>query len=208
MPENTDTYLSVKRPGSGIYKEKGSKFLAYAFPILHPDEIKRHLDELRKKHHDARHHGYAWKIGKGEGTYRTNDDGEPSGTAGKPIFGRIQSHGLTQILIVVVRYFGGTKLGTSGLIRAYRSAAEEAILSGGVIAKIFENHIKFTFTYEALNEIMNYVKSAPFAIINQQFEDQGSIEIAVPESEAESVLLTLKSIKGVRMASAKNEPSK
>ena len=117
-----DTYKTIAKPAEGFYKDKGSKFLAFAYPVYTEDRIKAQLSELKKEYYDARHHCYAWKLGIENDKYRANDDGEPSGTAGKPIYGQLLSHELTNALVVVVRYFGGTKLGTSGLIRAYKTA--------------------------------------------------------------------------------------
>lgn len=125
-----DTYKTIASPSEGVFKDRGSKFIAKAFPVKTEDDIKIHLETLRKDYYDARHHCYAYQLGFDKSAYRINDDGEPSGTAGKPIFGQINSHDLTNILIVVIRYFGGTKLGVSGLINAYRTASKESISNG------------------------------------------------------------------------------
>ena len=140
-----DTYRTLKSPSEGIYKEKGSKFLAFAFPVNNEGDIKEKLEEIRKAYHDARHHCYAWVLGADKSRFRANDDGEPSNSAGKPILGKLQSHDLSQILIIVVRYFGGVKLGVGGLINAYRSAADDAIQNGTIVKRrmktIFEIHL-------------------------------------------------------------------
>ena len=130
-----DTYRTIKRESEGYFRDRGSKFYAFAYPVETEDEVKEHLEELRKKYYDARHHCYAYQLGAEKTSYRINDDGEPSSSAGKPIFGRIQSHDLTNILIVVIRYFGGVKLGVPGLINAYKTAAEEAILKNKIETK-------------------------------------------------------------------------
>src|ERR1035438_4724191 len=130
-----DNYKTISSSSQGIYKEKGSKFIAYTFPVKTETEIKAHIEKLKKEHHSARHHCYAYRLHPDKSVYRMNDDGEPSGTAGKPIFGQIQSNDLTDILIVVVRYFGGTLLGVSGLINAYRSAAVEVLKNSTFINK-------------------------------------------------------------------------
>ena len=131
-----DNYLSIEKRSEGIYKDRGSKFLAFAFPVYQEDEIKDILAELRKEYHDARHHCYAYRLGASKEIYRVNDDGEPSSSAGKPIFGQIQSNDLSNILIVVVRYFGGTLLGVGGLINAYRSAAADALINASIIERV------------------------------------------------------------------------
>ena len=129
----SDTYLTIKAFSQGLYKEKGSRFIAIAYPVSTQEEIKSILENIRKEHHSARHHCFAWMLGQNRDTFRVNDDGEPSGSAGKPILGQINSFSLTNILIVVVRYFGGKLLGVSGLINAYRSAAESALINAEII---------------------------------------------------------------------------
>lgn len=133
MTEFVDEYLTISKPSEGLFKDRGSKFLAFAYPVSSEDEIKEIQEHLRSEYHDARHHCYAYMLGKDKNVFRANDDGEPSSTAGKPILGQIKSYDLTNILIVVIRYFGGTKLGVSGLINAYKTAAEEALKNAKII---------------------------------------------------------------------------
>ena len=133
-----DTYKTIKSVSHGLFKDKGSKFISIAFPVRNEDEIKKFLDETRKEHHDARHHCYAYALGKDGSAWRSNDDGEPSGTGGKPILGQIRSFGVTNVLIIVPRYFGGTLLGTSGLINAYKTAAESALSNAEIIDYIIQ----------------------------------------------------------------------
>src|SRR5680860_1427595 len=147
-----DTYKTIEQPVEGYFKDKGSKFYAFAFPVNHENDIKEILTRIKKEHHSARHHCYAWRLGTEKITFRANDDGEPSSTAGKPILGQLQSFGVTNILIVVVRYFGGTLLGVSGLISAYRNAAANALNNADIQTKIIERYFDLQFTYNELNE--------------------------------------------------------
>ena len=133
-----DTYKTIEKPSEGLFKDKGSKFISFAFPVDNEEEIKEIVQSIKKEHHSARHHCYAWRLGADQLLFRANDDGEPSSTAGKPILGQIQSFDLTNILIVVVRYFGGTLLGVSGLINAYRNAALDAINQAEIVEKLVE----------------------------------------------------------------------
>jgi uncharacterized YigZ family protein len=164
-----DTYRTISQPSQGIYKEKGSKFIARAFPVRREDEVKERLHELRKEYYDARHHGYAYCFGPERSVYRVNDDGEPSGTAGKPIFGQIQSTDITNVLIVVVRYFGGIKLGIPGLINAYRSAARDAIEHAVIQTRTIDEEYKVAFEYPVINDIMKILKENNAFILSQDF---------------------------------------
>lgn len=183
-----DTYKTIGGKSEGLYKEKGSKFIALAFHVTSEDEIKEIQSMLRKDYHDARHHCYAYIIGfKGE-HYRANDDGEPSGTAGRPIHGQIVSKGLTNTLIVVIRYFGGTKLGVSGLINAYKTAAAEALDHAQIVTKTVNDIYKITFDYLAMNDIMKLVKEENLILMEQNFDTSCFITIGVRQSRTESVL--------------------
>jgi uncharacterized YigZ family protein len=179
-----DTYKTIEKPGEGYFKDKGSKFISYAFPVQTEDEIKEHLVQLRKEHHSARHHCYAWRLGTEEITYRANDDGEPSSTAGKPILGQLQSFGVTNILIVVVRYFGGTLLGVSGLINAYKSAAASVLNQTQIITKTIERHYRLHFNYPALNDVMNIIKQENYSILKTDFALDCKLDFSVKKSEA------------------------
>lgn len=176
------SYKTLLKPSEGIYKEKGSKFLAYAYPIETEDDVKEILGILKKKYYDARHHCYAYKIGHNEDQYRANDDGEPSGTAGKPILGQIRSAELTNVLIVVIRYFGGTLLGTSGLIRSYRTAAANAIKNKNISTIIIKKWFKIHFRYPQMNEVMKILKEGNIKPYDQEFGEQCEMVIAVPLS--------------------------
>ncbi len=200
-----DTYKTISNISEGIFKDKGSRFISFACPVKTAEEAKEIVEEYRKKYHDARHHCYAYMIGPDRKTWRANDDGEPSGTAGKPILGQINSFGLTDILIIVVRYFGGTLLGTSGLINAYRSAACDALNN----AEINESHVKayfrLEFPYEKMNSVMKIIKEDELRYLNQQFGNECSMEIAINEGIKEKVLFKLNSLEAVNVVFLKSE---
>lgn len=165
-----DTYLTIEAPGEGIYKEKMSRFLSFAVPVVSVDEALACVEQYRKEYYDARHVCWAYMIGADRKCFRSNDNGEPSGTAGKPILGQINSANLTDILIVVVRYFGGIKLGTGGLIVAYRTAASEAIAACNIVERLIEDCVKIHFEYPLMNEVMRIVKEEQAAVVAQSFE--------------------------------------
>lgn len=165
-----DTYLTVARLSEGLYKEKMSKFISFAVPVSTLDEVKEALARYQKEYYDARHVCWAYMLGAARTEFRANDNGEPSGTAGKPILGQINSFGLTNVLIVVVRYFGGIKLGTSGLIEAYRSAAAEAIRANEIIECLVEDDVRIFFEYPFMNDVMRIVKEENVTIISQYFD--------------------------------------
>ena len=182
-----DTYKSIQSPSEGLFKDKGSKFISFAYPITSEEQAKSIVKELKKKFHNARHHCYAYCIGVECHDYRLNDDGEPSGTAGKPIFGQIQSNGLSDILIVVVRYFGGILLGTSGLINAYKNSAASAIENARFVEKIVKQKLDLQFSYELLSQAMRIIKDENLEIHSQQLTDTCRISIDVRESEFERI---------------------
>jgi len=171
-----------------MFKDKGSKFLAYVYPVSNEQEIKEILAKLRKEHHSARHHCYAWRLGPGMNEFRINDDGEPSGTAGRPIFGQIQSRELTNILVVVVRYFGGILLGTSGLINAYKQATIDALNNAIIVEKVVEDLIEVNFDYSAMNEFMHIIKEMQLEQVRSDFNLNCSATIAVKKSLSGTVL--------------------
>lgn len=189
-----DTYRSIEKPSQGIYKEKGSKFLSFAYPVANEEEIQDLIHRLKKQYHDARHHCYAYILGKDMKNYRSNDDGEPNHSAGDPILGQIKSNELTQILIVVVRYFGGTKLGVGGLIRAYKTAAAEAISSAEIVEKTVMVPIEFSFGYLSMDEVMKTVKKYNLKIISQEFDNSCRIKVVCRESLAEEVIGVLSEV--------------
>lgn len=162
-----DTYLTISSVSEALYKDKGSKFYAFAYPVQSVEQIKEILAEKRKEYYDARHVCYAYMLGYERNVFRANDDGEPSGTAGRPILGQINSSNLTDILIIVVRYFGGTLLGTSGLIQAYKTSAAEAIAAATIEERIVEKTFVSKFSYQDLNAVMRIMKDFDLAIVNQ-----------------------------------------
>ncbi|MCX6224320.1 MAG: YigZ family protein [Bacteroidia bacterium] len=164
----SDTYKTILEPTEGTYKDKGSRFIARVYPVESVEEVKEILVLLRKEYHDARHHCYAYRLGPGDSSYRVNDDGEPANSAGKPILGQIQSYHLTNILIVVIRYFGGILLGVGGLINAYRTAAKEGLDHAVIIEKTFNCVITIGFQYPAMNDVMRVIKDSKSEIISQE----------------------------------------
>lgn len=181
----TDQYRTITHQmGEGFYSEKRSKFLAFAHHVTTENEVKELLQAYKKKYYDARHCCYAYMLGADRSVFRANDDGEPSSTAGKPILGQINAHELTDILIVVVRYFGGTKLGTSGLIVAYRTAAATAIENAQIETRYVEDIIDYSFTYPLLNEVMRVVKELEPRIVSQTFDNTCHISLAIRKSQA------------------------
>lgn len=181
----TDQYRTITHQmGEGFYSEKRSKFLAFAHHVTTENEVKELLQAYKKKYYDARHCCYAYMLGADRSVFRANDDGEPSSTAGKPILGQINAHELTDILIVVVRYFGGTKLGTSGLIVAYRTAAAAAIENAQIETRYVEDIIDYSFTYPLLNEVMRVVKELEPRIVSQTFDNSCHISLAIRKSQA------------------------
>ncbi|MDN4166921.1 YigZ family protein [Cytophagales bacterium LB-30] len=179
-----DIYLSIKEESSGLYKEKGSKFLSFAFPVATEDYIKGHLTDLRKKYFDARHHCYAYALGKNQHIYRANDDGEPNHSAGDPILGQIRSKGISDVLVVVIRYFGGTKLGVGGLITAYKTATQEALDQAELVEKLVTEDAEFLFTYEVMNEVMRIVKEYEPQVHNQEFNLQCRLKLRMRSKQA------------------------
>ncbi len=177
-----DTYRTLAGPSEGLYKEKGSKFLAFAYPVSTLDQVKAHLDQLRKDYFDARHHCYAYILGPRKDAFRANDDGEPSGTGGRPIHGQLLSADLTDTLIVVVRYFGGVLLGASGLANAYKTAARDAIDHATIIEKNIDARYRLRFKYEAMNDVMRLLKDFDLKPLNQQFDLECSLEVLVRQS--------------------------
>ena len=181
----SDEYHTIEGTSEGYYTEKRSKFLAFAHHVTTVDEVKQLLDGYRKKYYDARHGCYAYMLGPERTEFRANDDGEPSSTAGKPILGQINSNELTDILIVVVRYYGGVNLGTSGLIVAYREAAADAISHAALVTKQVEETITYTFAYPMMNDVMRIVKEMAPRIVSQTYDNTCEIRLAIRKSEAE-----------------------
>lgn len=183
-----DTYKTIETsPEPVLFKDKNSKFIGYAFPVLSEENIKEHLEQLKKEHHAARHWCYAYQLGTETIAYRANDDGEPSNSAGMPIYGQIQSFDVTNILIVVVRYFGGVKLGVGGLINAYRTSAQMVLENSAIIEKTINIDYLISFDYKNMNTVMRVIKEKQLKIINQKLEMSCEIIITVRKNEAESV---------------------
>lgn len=183
----TDEFKTIKTTGEGFYSEKRSKFLAFAHHVESTDEVKELLDSYRKKYYDARHVCYAYMLGPERTEFRANDDGEPSSTAGKPILGQINSNELTDILIVVVRYYGGVNLGTSGLIVAYREAAADAIAHCTIETRQVEEVVCYSFAYPMMNDVMRIVKDMAPRIVSQTYDNTCEIRLAIRKSEAEQL---------------------
>jgi uncharacterized YigZ family protein len=182
-----DTYLTLAAPAEGAYREKGSRFLAFAAPVRTEGEVKELLDRLKKEYYDARHHCYAYVLGPAGVQYRANDAGEPNHSAGDPILGQIRSRGLTDLIVVVVRYFGGTKLGVSGLINAYRTAAAEALDAAPVVQKTVRVGLSLHFSYPATNAVMKVVKGYDLEITRQTFLTDCHLEVWVRQAHADEV---------------------
>ena len=192
-----DTYKTLKYPGEGIYKEKMSKFISFAHPVESAEEAKEIIKKYQKEYFDARHVCWAYMIGTARTEFMSNDNGEPSGTAGKPILGQINSFGLTNVVIVVVRYFGGIKLGTSGLIVAYREAAAEAIRGSEIIECHEQAYVEFTFPYIVMNDVMKLAKGSDVQIEEQVFDNSCQMRLATRADNAAALRSRLDDIEGV-----------
>ena len=189
-----DSYKTIAKPAEGNYSEKRSKFLAYAFPVQNEQEVKQRLAEIQKKHWDARHHCYAYILGPHKDAYRLNDNGEPSGTAGRPIYGQLLSKDLTNTLVIVVRYFGGIKLGVSGLQNAYKVAAREALDAAVIEERTVQEIYRVTFEYVKMNDIMQVLKDPNIQILDRQSYMQCIYTISVRQREADRITETLRKI--------------
>lgn len=194
-----DTYKTITETAEGIYTEKRSKFIAIAVPVCSVEEIKQHLEAYQKKYYDARHVCYAYMLGHERKNFRSNDNGEPSGTAGKPILGQINSNELTDILIMVVRYFGGIKLGTSGLIVAYKAAAAEAIANATIIEKTVDEDITVVFEYPFMNDIMRIVKEEEPTILEQSYDMDCIMKLRIRQSKIEKLRARLEKVETARL---------
>lgn len=192
-----DTYKTIVKPNDEVlFKDKNSKFFGYAFPVKNEDEVKAHIEDLKKQHHSARHWCYAYQIGFEEPDllYRANDDGEPNNSAGMPIYGQIQSFEVTNVLIVVVRYFGGVKLGVGGLINAYKTTAQMALEACKIVTKTINIDFLITFDYKNMNKVMRVIKEKNLNITNQKLELDCQITISVRKKEANTIASTFDSI--------------
>ncbi|MBD5229963.1 MAG: YigZ family protein [Bacteroidales bacterium] len=194
-----DTYLSIAAPSEGVFREKMSKFLAFAHPVTTVGDAKAIIATYQKKYFDARHVCWAYMLGFDRTDFQSNDNGEPSGTAGKPILGQINSFNLTDVVIVVVRYFGGIKLGTSGLIAAYREAARIALDEAEIVERTLMKQIEFTFPYLSMNDVMRTVKQCNLNILSQQFDNACSMTVAVRADDHAAITARLSDIDGLTL---------
>jgi len=195
--DKKDTYKTITKPSPEvIFKDKNSKFFGYAFPVKNEEQVKEHLESLKKQHHSARHWCYAYQLGADENSiqFRANDDGEPNNSAGMPIYGQIQSFEVSNILIVVVRYFGGVKLGVSGLIHAYKTTAQMALEASKIITKTINKHFEIHFDYKHMNKVMRVIKEQQIKVINQTLELDCKLEISVRLKNAQKVQDSFQSI--------------
>ena len=189
-----DTYKTIASTSTGEFRDKGSKFIAYTTPLSSKADFPLFLEKIKKEHPKASHHCYAWRMGMDGNSYRANDDGEPSGTAGRPILGQIDSFGLTNVGVVVVRYFGGTLLGTSGLIAAYKESTAEAFRQAEIIDKIIEDIFEIRFEYDKMPDVMNALKRLNIRVLSQQFNENGVINISIRQSESEHTILYFRAL--------------
>ncbi len=192
-----DTYLTLSEAAEAIYKEKSSKFLAYAYPVSDEEQIRLHLEALRKRYYDATHHCYAWRLGPAGEAFRANDDGEPSSTAGRPILGQLLSRELTDTLIVVVRYFGGTKLGVGGLVTAYKESAAAVLDAAQVIERTVDRTFEVTFGYGVMNDVMRIVKEQQPRVQEQSFDNTCRMRLVIRASQADALLGKLLKVEGL-----------
>lgn len=203
--EEKDTYKTIEAPAMGEYSEKRSKFLAFAHPVQTTEEVKEWVGHYQKKYYDARHCCYAYMLGAARKEFRANDNGEPSGTAGKPILGQINSNELTDILIVVIRYFGGIKLGTSGLIQAYKAAAAAALSEACVVERTVDEDVTFYFEYPFMNAVMRVVKDENPAIVRQGYENDCSMTLRIRKGLMDRLKQKLEKIETLRFAEDADE---
>lgn len=192
-----DVFKTIEAQAEGIYKEKGSRFIALAYPVTREEEIRDIIAGLKEKYYDARHHCYAWRLGAAKTHFRANDDGEPSSTAGKPILGQIQSNDLTNILIVVIRYFGGIKLGVSGLINAYREAAADALRNAIIIEKTVDEQLRIHFSYMVMNDVMKIVKEEEPEVLERHFEMECDMLLSIRQKDMPALRARLEKIESL-----------
>lgn len=205
MEQIKDSYLTIEGNAEAIFKERSSKFLCYAFHVESEEEIAACLEPLRKRYYDATHHCYAWRLGPFGERFRANDDGEPSSTAGKPILGQLLSREITNCLVVVVRYFGGTKLGVPGLIAAYKESAAAALDAARVVERTVDTHIKIDFSYIVMNDVMRIIKEEQPVIDEQIFDNLCTMRLSVRQSKADVVLGRLRKVEGATVEVVEGE---
>lgn len=196
------TYRTIAKESEGLYKEKGSRFIALAYPVRTEEEVKQHVADVKKKYYDARHHCYAYILGANKDAYRMNDDGEPSGTAGRPIHGQLLSKDLTDTLIIVIRYFGGIKLGVSGLINAYKTAAKDALDNNTIVERFVEEDYQLRFPPLSMNKVMQLLKRETVKITDQQYDTDCIIRFTVQKRDADNLLEALRKVDGAVVEAA------
>jgi uncharacterized YigZ family protein len=196
------TYRTIAKESEGLYKEKGSRFIALAYPVRTEEEVKQHVADVKKKYYDARHHCYAYILGPNKDAYRQNDDGEPSGTAGRPIHGQLLSNDLTDTLIIVIRYFGGIKLGVSGLINAYKTAAKDALDNNTIVERFVEEDYEIHFPPLGMNKVMQLLKRDTVKITDQQYDTDCIIRFTVQKRDADALLEALQKVEGASIKPA------
>jgi uncharacterized YigZ family protein len=194
-----DTYKTIQNPAEGIFRDKGSKFIAYAFPFSHENDLKNIITNVKTSHPKARHHCYAYRLTPDRNIYRVNDDGEPSGTAGRPILNVLLSKELTNILVVVVRYFGGTLLGVPGLINAYKAATEDAILNAQIIEKTVNDVYAIKFDYLLMNDVMKIIKEDKLEILHQEFDLNCQIKLSIRKTDLVKTIPKFEDLKGLEL---------
>jgi len=195
-----DTYLTIKAAAEGVFRDRGSKFLAFAYPITSDAEIKDIVTRLRAEHPKANHHCWAMRLGTDRSVFRINDDGEPSGTAGRPILNVLLSRDVTNVLLVVVRYFGGTLLGVPGLINAYKQAAMDALNNAAIIDKLVQDVYTLQFAHEQMNDVMRLVKENSLSVLSQQFDNLCTLQISIRKTKVNEVLGKLEKLQGVKIS--------
>nr|WP_233632486.1 YigZ family protein [Parapedobacter sp. ISTM3] len=194
-----DTYKTIAAPAEGVFREKGSKFIAYAYPLRRETEVKDLVASLKAQHPKARHHCWAYRLTPDRSVFRINDDGEPSGTAGRPILNVLLSHDITNILVVVVRYFGGTLLGVPGLINAYKTATQEALGAADIVELTVKDVYRISFSYEQMNEVMRIVKEEELGVLKQDFDNRCTMDVAVRRRQVEKVLGRLENMQHIEV---------
>ena len=205
MREIKDSYKRIKEPTEGFFKDRGSKFFGYAYPYTSEQELKAKIDDLKKEHHTARHHCYAYRFKQDYSVYRTNDDGEPTNPAGKPILGQIDAKDLTNVAVVVVRYFGGTKLGVGGMMNAYKTAALEALNNADIIECTIDDIFEISFGYPEMNTVMRFMKDLGVEIVSQHMEIDCKIQFAIRKNEADKAVEKFTGLKNISIKKMDDE---
>jgi len=199
LNEIKDSYKTIKEPSEGFFKDRGSKFFGYAYPYTSEQELKVKIEELKKEHHTARHHCYAYRFKQDYSVYRANDDGEPTNAAGKPILGQIDAKDLTNVAVVVVRYFGGTKLGVGGMMNAYKTAALEALNNAEILECTIDDIFEVSFGYPEMNTVMRFMKDLGVEIVSQQMEMDCKIQFAIRKKEADKAQAKFTGLKNINI---------